>query len=121
MVTEKTSEKEDLRIGLFLLKQSGENAENKSSKIITLENVNEAISSLALEDLDENTDEDLLDIIKENSGKSQAEIFKIYEQKKGKSYRTFQRKISDFKKSNKINTKEEQGNLGKHTILEYLD
>ena len=123
LIAKKASELQDLRTGLFLLKQSGEIAENKSSKKITLENVNEAISHLATVNLD-NEDSDLeiiLEIIKQNSGKPKTEIFKVYEQKEGKSQRTFQRKVVELERSNRISSKEEQKDWGKEVILEFRE
>ncbi|MBS3168564.1 AAA family ATPase [Candidatus Woesearchaeota archaeon] len=123
IIIDKTFESKDMRVGIFLLKQSGENAEEKSSKKITIKYAQDAINSLTELDINNNlnSEETLLPLIKENSGKPQSEIFKIYEEKERKSYRTFQRKLNELKKTNKIKTKEEQGDLGKHTILEYLD
>jgi orc1/cdc6 family replication initiation protein len=117
MVAKKTFELGDMRTGLFLLKQAGENAENKSSRKINVEHVNNAIETLNLTNLDEDDKENLIKLIKEHSGKSKADIFKIYENKEGKSYRTFQRKISELEKNNLIITKEITGSLGKETIL----
>lgn len=120
LIVKKTYEVEDIRSGLFLLKQSGENAENKSSKKITIEHVSLAIKNLKSTNLDDNQDT-LLDIIKENSGKPSTEIFKIYEEKEGKTIRTFQRKVKELKDKKKITTKEEQGDLGKQTTLNVED
>ncbi len=120
VIIKKTLEIQDIRAGLSLLKQAGEYAENKSSKKIKVEHAKEAIASLVIEDLDD-TQETLIDLLKENSGKSKTEIFKIYEKKEGKSYRTFQRKISLLEKNKKVFAKEEEGDSGKHTILEYMD
>lgn len=118
MITKKASELGDIRAGLFLLKQAGENAENKSSKKITLEYACEAIASLSIADLDNEDDvELLLNIIKESSGKYKTEIFKIYENKGGKSYRTFQRKINELEKANKISSKEAIDVFGNKQIV----
>ncbi len=123
LVVKKAFEIGDLRTGLFLLKQAGEVAENKSSKKIDISCVKNAIDTLALIDLD--NDPDLLtitEIIKENPGKNKTEIFKIYEDKGGsKSYRTFQRKIKELEDNGKIKVKEIIDDLGKQDILEYLD
>src|SRR3989344_2118522 len=120
LISKKTFELGDIRAGLFLLKQSGENAENKSSKLILLQYAEEAIKSFNINEL-ENEDTSLLELIKEHSGKAKPEIFKIYEEKEGKSYRTFQRKINDLEKNNKILSKEGLGDLGKTTFLEFKE
>lgn len=119
LIVSKTFESGDLRMGLFLLKQAGENAENKSSRAISIEHVQEALSSLNTKDLDNKVDP-LLDIIKENPGKTTNELFKIYGQKENKSYRTFQRKIRELEKEDKIRIKEEnKGFNGRQTIIEF--
>ncbi len=121
LIAKKTFELEDLRVGLYLLNQSGEMAENKSSKKINLEHINEAISSLVKTNLNTDSDiETILELIKQNSGKTKTEIFKIYEQKEGKSYRTFQRKVVELEKQGKIVSKEEKDNLG-IPILEFKE
>ena len=103
LVVKKTFEAGDLRLGLFLLKQSGELAENASSRKITKEFVEKAFNSSSGFDLEKENDLELLTkIIKENSNKNKNELFKMYEIKEGKSYRTFQRKINDLEKSGKI-------------------
>lgn len=118
IITKKTFEEGDIRTGLFLLKQAAEIAEDKSSRTISLYDVNKALETLAITDF--NIDS-LLFIIKENSGKTASEIFKVYEQKENKSYRTFQRKIKELEKENKIRIKEEnKGFEGKQTLLEYV-
>lgn len=115
LVTNKAFEAEDIRTGLLLLKHAGENAENKSSKIISLEHVKEILSTLSLK-----SEDSLLEIIKENQGKSTAELFKIYEKKENKSYRTFQRRIRELEKEEAIKIREDnKGFGGKQTIIEY--
>ncbi len=121
IIVKKTFELGDIRAGLFLLKQSGEIAENKSSKKITIEFVQEAMISLI--DLDKDLDLDsLLEIIKENTGKNKNDLFKIYEEKCGKSIRTFQRKINELEKLGRIKHGEEVDESGfKQTVIQYLD
>ena len=121
-IVKKTFDMRDIRAGLFLLKQSGEIAENKSSKKITIDHVDIAINSLVDIDFEDNSDlSSIIDIIKLNPGKSKSEIFKIYEENGGKSYRTFQRKIKELESKGKIKVKEDINNFGRQEILEYLD
>lgn len=122
LISEKAFEFKDLRTGLFLLKESGEIAESKSSRKIIPEHTMKALeklnSSLIKEINDDN--KDVIDLIKNNSGKTTAEIFKEYESKSGKSYRTFQRKIKDLEKMNIITLKEmNKGREGRSTIVEF--
>ena len=108
------------------MKEAGEIAEIKSSRKITNEHVNSAIEKLQdfkIKKLDTiNTSEkELLELIKNNTGKTTTEICKIYFDKTGKSERTFYRKLNDLEKSNSIILKEINKGYdeGKTTIVEY--
>jgi cell division control protein 6 len=89
----------DLRTGLYLLREAGNAAESKSSRKITEDHVKEAIAKIgdfSTKSSDELEDETklVLELVKENSGKKIGDLFKIYQEKGGKSvYKTFQRKI----------------------------
>ncbi|HLD11115.1 MAG TPA: AAA family ATPase [Candidatus Nanoarchaeia archaeon] len=111
-ICKKTFELEDIRAGLFLMKEAGIIAETKSSKKILEEHTNLAISRLSefkikkIQELNKESQQ-ILDLIKQNSGKTIFEIFKEYEEGGGKkTYRTFSRKIKDLQKSKLINIKE---------------
>ena len=117
-IIEKTSELKDIRSGLFLLKESGNAAEIRSSRKIEEEDVIKAISKLShfqtskvsLDD-EEKT---LLQMIKKNNGSKSSEIYKEYQSKFNKSDRTFRRKVSKLKDNNLIESKDgkdDQGNL----------
>src|SRR3989344_3299120 len=80
------------------------------------EHTNIAISKLSefkikkIQELNKESQQ-ILDLIKQNSGKTVLEVFKEYEEIGGKkTYRTFSRKIKDLQKSKLINLK--QLNLG---------
>jgi len=110
LIAERTFAAKDLRKGLFLLKESGEIAESRSSRSILIEHTEEASTTLSDHiskegDLD-SEEQSILQLVKEHEGKTVREIFTAYEQKTGKSYRTFQRKIKDLEKSNVIKTTE---------------
>ncbi|MBS3159916.1 AAA family ATPase [Candidatus Woesearchaeota archaeon] len=111
-ICKKTFELQDIRAGLFLMKESGIIAEAKSSKKILEEHTNIAISKLSefkikkIQELNKESQQ-ILDLIKQNSGKTVLEVFKEYEEIGGKkTYRTFSRKIKDLQKSKLINLKE---------------
>ena len=122
LIAEKTFVSKDLRVGLFLLKESGEVAEASSSRKITQDHTLQAINKLSadkLKDIDEENKE-LIDLVKLNSGKSASEIFREYETKSGKSYRTFQRKIKDLEKMNIVTLKQlNKGREGNTTVVEF--
>ena len=125
LVIDKTFETNDIRSGIFLLKQSGDIAESKSSRKITHDHIKEAISKLSSFNFNKSSDlidEDkvILDLIKENSGNSITEIYDLYKGKGDKSYRTFQRKIEKLKKNKLVTTEEiSEGIRGKSTKVYY--
>jgi archaeal cell division control protein 6 len=100
LISHKAAELKDLRIGLFLLRESTVIAEGLNCRRITLEHVNKAITKIDQFTI-KNTDELdveaklILKIVKEYSGKKIGDLFKLYEKAGGKSsYKTFQRKIT---------------------------
>jgi len=100
MIATKASELKDIRMGLFLLRESTLIAEEKASKKVKLEHVEVAIKKIdqfTIKNTDDLDDEakSILKVIKENSGKKIGDLFKVYEKAGGKSsYKTFQRKIN---------------------------
>jgi len=98
-VAAKTFEVEDIRTGIYLLRESGRAAEDQSSRKITTEHVKTAMSKMEgfsikpKSELDEDL-QNILDIIKDKSGSKIGDLFKIYQGGGGQSvYKTFQRKI----------------------------
>ena len=128
LAVEKTFELGDIRSGLFILKEAGNNAEDRSSRKITLDDVQKAIeklpkfSSKNASELDEDK-KFILEIIKKNSGKKIGEIYKEYQAAGGKAvYKTFQRKIAKLDKDKFISTEKIAGGKeGKTTIINYKD
>jgi len=100
MISAKASEMKDMRIGLFLLRESGMIAEDKGSRRILQEHIMAAfhkISQFSIKNVDELDDDSkaILKLIKDNSGMKIGDLYKTYEKSGGKSsYKTFQRKIS---------------------------
>jgi cell division control protein 6 len=127
IITEKTFEESDIRIGLFLLKESGNAAENRSSKKISLDDVDVAMSKITLFiknkiSLDEE-EKELLNLVKENNGQPSSKICEIYSMKFNKSDRTFRRKISTLKENKFVEVKEIKdmtGNLIPHLFAKNL-
>jgi cell division control protein 6 len=100
MISEKASELKDMRIGLFLLRESGMIAEESGSRKILPQHVEVAfhkISQFSIKNVDDLDDDSksVLKLVKDNSGMKIGELYKIYEKSAGKSsYKTFQRKIA---------------------------
>lgn len=128
LVVKKTFEMQDVRSGLYLLKEAANIAEDISSKKVTLEFVKEAIlkldefkinKSTGLEDETRN----ILGIVKKNSNKKIGDLFRIYQAKGGKLvYKSFQRKIAKLEKGKFISvTKTRGGKEGSTSFVKYSD
>ena len=108
LIVKKTFETGDVRLGLFLLKESANIAENSSLRKVANEHINEAIAKLddfKKNDLDQEYNE-LLEVIKNNSGKTTKEVFDYYSKINNMAYRTFQRKVKDLESSGMISLDE---------------
>ncbi len=114
LIVDKTCELEDIRSGLFLMKEAGLIAESESSKRILLKHAQKAKEKLRDFKIKKSSDLDdeekaILNLIKENSGKSITELYKVYSKNNDKTYRTFLRKIRNLEKNKLISTMEESG------------
>lgn len=124
LIAKKTAELKDIRTGIFLMKESMLQAEEKSKKKILLEHVQAAVTKLddftiKNAGLLEQETKMIYDIIRENSGKKIGDLFKIYEKKGGaSSYKTFQRKIAKLEEGKFIQTSKQTGSGGNTTIIE---
>ncbi len=124
IISKKTFESGDIRIGLYLLRESGLIAESSASSKVLPEHVKEAIEKLndfSIKKTDELDDEarKILALIKENSGKRIGEIFKIYQSRGGAiTYKSFQRKVNKLDENKFISTEKIVGGYeGTTTIL----
>jgi len=126
VVVKKSYDNKDLRTGIFLMKEAGNLAEMRASRKITLDHAKMAVLKLESFKIKSSADfgeeeRDILDIIKQNSGKSAKELFEIYLKDGGnKSYRTFYRRIEDLKRGKMIDTEEvNEGFAGRATVVHY--
>ncbi len=125
-VVQKTAAILDIRTGLYIMKESALIAESRGSRKIAAEDVASAIKKLdefsvrKKDELDEDSKQ-VLDIIKENSGKKIGDIYGVYQNEGGKLvYKTFQRKIAKLAEDKFITAKKiDGGREGKTTILGY--
>ena len=122
----KTYDISDIRSGLFILKESGHAAEDKSMKQITMEHVDSAIKKLdefTIKKKEQLEDESrfILQIIKNNSGKKIGDLFNIYQKEGGKAvYKTFQRKINKLSDNKFLHLeKSGGGSEGNTTIVTF--
>ena len=117
---------QDIRTGLYLMKQSGVIAEDKSSRNIRVEHAQlalEKIKDFSIKSPEElAADEQLiLDLVRKNSGKRIGDFFKMYQQNGGNLvYKSFQRKIGKLEKNKFIVVeKTAGGNEGNTTIIKH--
>ena len=127
LIAKKTAEMQDIRTGLYLMKQAGLIAEDKSSRKITIEHTQQAIEKIkdfSIKSPSElAADEQLiLDLIKNNSGKKIGDFFKLYQENGGKLvYKSFQRKIDKLQKNRFIAVeKTAGGDEGNTTIIKHI-
>lgn len=110
LIAQKTFDRKDIRVGLFLLRESGNVAEMKSSRKILLDHAEKAVGKLSdlkfKKEIELSSEEkDVLKMVKANPG-SIMNLFSIYEKKYKKSYRTFQRKIKNLNETGHVNINE---------------
>jgi len=117
---------QDIRQGLFFMREAANIAEDESSRKITEKHVDIALKKLddfSIKDKKELDEENkfILDMIKGNSGKKIGELFKIYEEKGRKgNYKAFQRKIKKLEDNKFITTEKISGGAeGKTTIIHF--
>jgi len=123
-VVEKTAALQDIRSGLYLMRESGNAAEDRASKKIEMQDVDIAVKkfdAFSIKSNDELDDEaqKILAIAKGNSGSKIGDLFRLYEQAGGTvTYKTFQRKIEKLSKGKFISTEKIAGGVeGKTTII----
>ena len=128
LIVNKTFEMEDIRTGLHLMRESGNIAENKSSRKITLDHANEAIKKINQFTIKKSTDltEDehgILDIVKKNSDKKIGDLYLVYKEQGGKLvYKSFQRKIEKLEKNKFVSVKKTSGGSeGNTSIVKYAN
>ncbi len=119
----KTNEISDIRSGLYILKESGHAAEDRSSKKIEKADVDSAIRKLdefTIKKKETLEDESrfILKIIKENSGNKIGDLYKIYQKEGGGAvYKTFQRKIAKLSDSKFVHLEKSGGGSEGNTTL----
>jgi cell division control protein 6 len=124
LILKKTVELEDIRSGLSMLRKAGLNAENRSSKKISLEDAVNAIEKLDEYNIekDDNLEEGLkfiLNVIRKNNNLKVSELFKIYQEKGGEgAYRSFSRKVNKLADDKFISLEKKSGGAeGTTTIV----
>ena len=117
----------DVRTGLFILRQAGMIAEEKLSRKILKDFVDQAIKKLGTfsskkPDELEDESQSILNMIKENSGKRIGDLYKIYQKKGGQVvYKTFQRKVRKLADSRFISVEKMKGGTSGSTTMVYAE
>src|SRR3989338_4341513 len=124
-ISEKCTEINDVRIGLYLMREAGNIAEEKSSRRIEVSHVAEAIRKVEefhvkpKDGLDEEM-QMLLSLIKEQTGQKIGEIYSVYAEKGGDmSYKSFYRRITKLEEGKFIRMEKTAGKEGNSTLLHY--
>ena len=124
-IVEKCAEIKDARIGLYLMKESGNIAEEKSARKINLDHV-----ALAIKKVDdfqikpkEGLGEDLkrvLRIVKEASGERIGNLYNTYSNEGGTvSYKSFKRRVNKLEEGRFISTEKVSGKDGNTTLVHH--
>lgn len=126
LISKKTFELQDIRTGLYLLKEAGIIAEEKSSRKILAEHAQQALKKIEGFSIKKTSDlaadeQLILELIKNNSGRKIGDIFKIYQGKGGNLvYKSFQRKIGKLEKNRFVSVeKTAGGEEGNTTIIRH--
>ena len=123
LIVKKTFDAQDIRTGLHLMRESGNIAEDKSCRKITLDHANEAIKKINEFTIKKSTDltEDeqaILDIVKKNSDKKIGDLYITYKEQGGELvYKSFQRKIEKLQKNKFISVKKTSGGAEGNTSI----
>tara|TARA_Y100000310_G_C20679389_1_gene815015 strand:+ start:1891 stop:2949 length:1059 start_codon:yes stop_codon:yes gene_type:complete len=120
LIVEKTAQLKDMRSGLFLLRESGNQAEMRASKKIIKEHSEKALQKLESFKIKSSADFDeptqlILNLVKKHQGMTIKELYDSYIAENGDlAFSTFHKKIQDLKKNKMIELEQGSGpNPGK--------
>lgn len=124
-IVESCTNSRDVRVGLYLMREAGNIAEEKSSKQITTTYVAEAIKKVddfhikPKGELEPDLQE-VLELVRDNNGKKIGDVFTAYQNKGGElSYKSFHRRILKLKEARFISTEKVSGKEGNTTLVHY--
>lgn len=120
-VVEKTCDWNDIRRGLFIMREAATLAEEKAMRKVTLDEVKRAAAKVDELTNQAQLDEDMkkiLNLIKENSGQKVSDIFQIFlKQGAEMSYRNFSRKIEKLEQGKFVSTEKLLTKDGNTTLV----
>ena len=115
---------QDIRAGLYLLKESGQMAEMKASKKINSQHVQDALKKMdnftikSSDGLEDDT-QAILELVKANDGSKIGDLHKKFlETGQDMTYKTFQRRIRKLADDRFLDTKRVTGKEGNTTMVE---
>ncbi len=124
VISARIFECKDLRSGLYLLRESGNVAEARSSRIVTVEHAQTALAKLVdftVKDVEELDDDSklILSLVKEHPDVRIGELHKMYQAKGGSgAYKTFTRKVEKLEQNSFIIVeKVNLGNQGNTSLI----
>jgi len=124
-IVEKCTEIKDVRVGLYLMQETGNIAEEKSSKKIMIEHVAEAVKKAEdfhikpKEELDEEL-QVILDLVKDFNGEKIGDVYSSYTKMGGEmSYKSFRRRVLKLKEGKFIDIEKVIGKEGNTTVVHY--
>jgi len=123
LVVQKASRAQDIRTGLYLMRQAALKAEAKARKKITAEHVREALKSMdtfTIKSSEDLSDEEkfIYAVVKQHDGKKIGELYNLYKKEGGKaSYKTFQRKLAALDEGKFVTLTRQTGEGGNTTIV----
>ncbi len=124
-IVERCTEIKDVRIGLYLMREAGNLAEEGSSRIIGAGHVAEA--SRKVDDFHvkpkEGLDDELqivLNLVRDHTGKKIGDIYSAYAEMGGEmSYKSFYRRIAKLEENRFISTEKAQSRDGNTTLVHF--
>jgi len=108
VIVDRAAEAQDIRTGLFLMRQAGLAAESQSSRKILVEHAKVAVDKLAEMTVSKSADLEqdtklVYDVVKSSGGGKSGDLYKLYKDKGGEgTYKTFSRKIEKLVKAGLI-------------------
>lgn len=124
-ITEKCAETKDIRVGLYLMQEAGNIAEERNSRLISLGHVAEAVKKVdnfhikPQEGLDDEM-QLILNLVRDNNEKKIGDIFASYAEMGGElSYKSFHRRILKLSEGRFISTEKISGKEGNTTLIRY--
>lgn len=124
-IVEKCTETNDVRVGLYMMREAGNVAEDKSSRTINAEHVAEAVKKVQnfhikpKDGLDEEL-QSILDLVKAHTGKKIGDMYSEYQQTGGQlSYKSFHRRVMKLQDGRFVSSEKVTGKDGNTTLVHY--